>query len=45
MTLGAELDGAGTLWSEPVPVWSSGSTLDKTDEILNDVLFDSSHIN
>ena len=30
--------GAGTFWSEPEPVWRSGSTLDKTEEILNDIL-------
>ena len=28
--------GAGTFWSEPEPVWRSGSNLDKTEEILND---------
>ena len=38
--------GAGTFWSEPEPLQrsGSGSTLDKTDEILNDILFVSSHI-
>ena len=44
--------GAGTFWSEPqpepVPVQrsGSGSTIDKTDEIINDtgILFISSHI-
>ena len=32
--------GDGTFWSEPEPVWrsGSGSTLDKTEEILNDIL-------
>ena len=27
--------GAGTFWSDPEPVWRSGSTLDKTEEIRN----------
>ena len=31
--------GAGTFWSEPVGRSGSGSTLDKTEEILNDILF------
>ena len=31
--------GAGTFWSEPVWSSGSGSTLDKADEILNDILF------
>ena len=33
--------GAGTFGSEPEPVWrfGYGSTLDKTEEILNDLLF------
>ena len=33
-----ELVVADTFWSEPYPVWrsGSGSTLDKTEEILND---------
>ena len=41
-----ELVGAGTFWSEPEPVLRSGSvsTLDKTNEVLNDILFVSSHI-
>ena len=30
---------AGTFWSEPVGRSGSGSTLDKTEEILNDILF------
>ena len=32
--------GAGTFWSEPEPMWraGSGSTLDKTEEIMNDIL-------
>ena len=34
----------GTFWSEPVLRSGSGSTLDKTDEVLNDILFVSSHI-
>ena len=42
MTSVAETEpaGAGTFWSEPEPVWrfGSGSTLDKTEEILNDIL-------
>ena len=33
---------AGIFWSEPV--WRSGSTLNKTEEILNDILFVCSHI-
>ena len=38
--------GAGTFWSEPEPVLrsGSGSTLDKADEVLNYILFVSSHI-
>ena len=38
--------GTGTFWSEPEPVLRSGSvsTLDKTNEVLNDILFVSSHI-
>ena len=31
--------GAGTYWSESEPVWRSGSILDKTEEIVNDILF------
>ena len=38
--------GAGTFWSEPGPVKrsGSGSTLDKTDEVLKNILFVSAHI-
>ena len=36
--------GAGTYWSESEPVWRSGSILDKTEEIVNDILFVHSHI-
>ena len=38
--------GAGTFWSEPEPVLrsGSGSTLYKTDEVLNDILFVTFHI-
>ena len=37
--------GACTFWPEPVQRSpGSGSTIDKTDEILNDILFVSSHI-
>ena len=38
--------GADTFWLEPEPVWrsGSGSTLDKTEEILNDILYVRSNI-
>ena len=39
-----ELVGAGTFWSEPVLRSGSVSTLDKTNEVLNDILSVSSHI-
>ena len=39
-----EAAGAGTFWSEPVKRSGSGSTLDKTVKVLNDILFISSHI-
>ena len=42
----AEPVGASTFWSEPEPLWmsGSGSTLDKTEEILNDIPFVCSNI-
>ena len=35
---------ARTFWSEPEPVYISGSTLDEKEQILNDVLFVRSNI-
>ena len=45
----AEPVGAGTFWSEPMPVGKSGSgsaldKSDKTEEIQNDILFVCSNI-
>ena len=36
--------GTGTFWSELVCWPGSGSILDKTEEILNDILFVHSHV-
>ena len=46
MTSVAEPVGPGTFWSEPEPMQrsGSGSTLEKKDEIHNNILFVNSHI-